>query len=501
MTRLAPKPLFVLLMLAVAACGESDRLPDESSSSIEADRKIPISTGSVTARAAYVEARALMESLRYTESVEFVDRALELDPDFALANLMRAMTAQSADDFFAYIERAEAALEEVSLGEQLLVKAFRAATQGDSEAQLALLRKLVALYPGDERAHMQLGSFFLEQQAFREAIEHFEAAVAIDARFAPAYNMLGYAHRGNEDYDAARLAFSRYIELVPDEPNPYDSYAEMLMEAGEYGDSIEMYEKALQIDADFISSRAGIAINEALRGNPGRGVKVAEETLLRARNFKEREYAMQHLAGAYLHAGDYDAALGVVDRMSAMGGENGIVLLVAGAEEFRGDILLAGGDSDAAMLAYKRALELRRDSGLSLVAQQRSKRQFLFKATLTALQTGWSPTADDYLEQYEASAMMAGSSLEKQRIHELKGYAALLQDDFATAVLELSKARQTSPVVQYFLALAYENVDDLESAAAHARRAAYSNTRSRSLPFFRQQALALIKRVEGNDQG
>jgi cytochrome c-type biogenesis protein CcmH/NrfG len=40
--------------------------------------------------------------------------------------------------------------------------------------------------------------------------------------------MLGYSYRSLENYAEAEKAFKIYIELIPDDPNPYDSYAEML---------------------------------------------------------------------------------------------------------------------------------------------------------------------------------------------------------------------------------------------------------------------------------
>ena len=53
-----------------------------------------------------------------------------------------------------------------------------------------------------------------------------------------------------------------------------------------------------------------------------------------------------------------------------------------------------------------------------------------------------------------------------------------------------------SPVVNYFLALAYHEAGDLAAARKHAHIAAFRNTLAPSLPYFRKQALAMIHDID-----
>jgi len=50
----------------------------------------------------------------------------------------------------------------------------------------------------------------------------------------------------------------RYVELVPNESNPYDSYAEILMKQGKFEESAENYRKALSLKPDFFFSYTGL---------------------------------------------------------------------------------------------------------------------------------------------------------------------------------------------------------------------------------------------------
>ena len=69
-------------------------------------------------------------------------------------------------------------------------------------------------------------------------------------------------------YPEAEQAFKKYIELIPGDPNPYDSYAELLMKTGRFEESIKNYEKALSVDPNFIASYIGIGNNHVFMGKP-----------------------------------------------------------------------------------------------------------------------------------------------------------------------------------------------------------------------------------------
>src|SRR4029079_11541120 len=122
-------------------------------------------------------------------------------------------------------------------------------------------KKLVVAYPRDERAHMLLGAAYFGVQDWNHAIAEYEKSVSINPKFSPPYNQMGYAYRFLEKYPQAEKAFKMYIELIPGDPNPYDSYAELLMRIGRFDESITQYGKALEVDPHFINSHWGIAAN------------------------------------------------------------------------------------------------------------------------------------------------------------------------------------------------------------------------------------------------
>src|SRR6202035_1286596 len=71
----------------------------------------------------------------------------------------------------------------------------------------------------------------------------------------------------NREFAKAFAAMDRYVALLPKEPNPQDSYGELLRMAGNFEGSLQHYRAALKIDPDFVTSQLGLGDTYALMGN------------------------------------------------------------------------------------------------------------------------------------------------------------------------------------------------------------------------------------------
>ncbi len=65
-----------------------------------------------------------------------------------------------------------------------------------------------------------------------------------------------------------------------------------------------------------------------------------------------------------------------------------------------------------------------------------------------------------------------------------------------TSAAELGQANLLDPIVLYYCALANSSLGNTEKAIDLANRAAYRNTLSGNLPFFRDEAMVLLKELE-----
>src|SRR5919109_39658 len=258
----------LLSALAFTACQQGDKATASTDKPAAASGKIAITTSSEEARKEFLAGRDLSEKLRITDSIAHYDKAISLDPNFALAELNRAQVSPTAKEFFEHLKKAVALADKASDGERMLIQANEAGANGNPTQQKKILEKLVAAYPNDERAHFNLGGYYFGQQDYAQAISHYKRATEIAPDYSTAFNILGYAYRQNEAYSDAENAFKKYIELIPNDPNPYDSYAELLLKMGRFDEAIAQYRKALSVDPHFVASHFGISADLTYSGKP-----------------------------------------------------------------------------------------------------------------------------------------------------------------------------------------------------------------------------------------
>src|SRR5215210_2755697 len=327
--------------------------------------KIPVTTSSEEARKEFLQGRDLAERLLAQDSIQHFDKAITLDPNFALAELGRANAAQTAKEFFEHLKKAVDLSGKASEGERLLILATQAGANGEAVKQKEQLDKLVAAHPNDERAHFNLGGYYFGQQDFAEAVGHYRKATELAPNYSPAYNILGYAYRQQGDYTNAEQAFKKYIELIPNDPNPYDSYAELLLKMGKYEDSIAQYRKALSLDPNFIASRNGIAADLLYMGKPEEASAELQALNDKARSDGDRRTALFAMAVVQADGGKLDKALEEVEKQYALGEKISDVAAMTGDLQLKGNILAELGKYDEAKEQFERLLKMTGESGLS----------------------------------------------------------------------------------------------------------------------------------------
>jgi len=136
---------------------------------------------------------------------------------------------------------------------------------------IAAANDLVSRYSGDKFVLYEVGAWYgtaLNQWERVATLQ--EKALAVDPAYAPALNEAGYAYAYQRRFDQAIAAMKRYAELIPNEPNPQDSYAEILRLAGKYDDALTRYREALKLLPTFSSSQQGLGDTYALMGDQER---------------------------------------------------------------------------------------------------------------------------------------------------------------------------------------------------------------------------------------
>jgi tetratricopeptide (TPR) repeat protein len=478
-----------LVLFTLIACGAAPQVDVSVDTT-----KIPVTTCSEKARDAFLKGRWLAENLRVTDAHQYFLKAVEADPDFALAHLGVATTAPTQQEFFDAFRRAVETSANASEGERFLIAALEANVAGEPEVQLAKLEALVALFPEDERAHNAMGNFmFANQQNYERAISSYRQSININPKYASPYNMLGYAQRQVGDYAGAEKAFQRYTELIPDQPNPYDSYAELLMMMGRFDESISSYEQALAIDPNFVVSYIGIGTNQMFMGeleNARSTFSKAEEA---ARNNGERRQAGFWTAASYLHEGDFEHAFAEVQRMYDIAAETDDRSAMAGDLNVMGNILLRAGRVKEAVEKYQVQIEMMQSSDATTEIKEATVRNQKYDLARVALWKADLDAATELANAYREEVAGHNIRFEVQRTHELDGMIALAEGDLDAALRQFEQANQQDPQVWLLKARSYAAMGDSEGARLACEHVINFNQLNFNLALVRNRARELLE--------
>lgn len=449
----------ILLTIAGIGCGSGN------------SGKMPITTSSDEALDYYVKGRDLAERLRGQESIEYFQKAIALDSNFALAYLNLAFSSASAKEFFENFDKARSLIDHVSEGERNWILGVEAGNNAMPSRQREYFQRIVDMYPKDERAHNILAGNYFAQQQWEEAISEYTKAIDINPRFSPPYNQLGYAYRFLGRYQDAEHAFRRYIKLIPDDPNPYDSYGELLLKMGRYNQSIQSYEKALTINSSFAPSHIGIATNLNLKGKHDKAREQLAEMYDTAPSDGQRRAALFGMAVSYADEGKLDSAVIMLRKQYALAEKISDAAAMAGDLQIIGTVLYEARKFDQAADAFDKALKIVLGSQLSPEIKENARRTNLYLTARLALVRGDIEKARAKWKEYHDEVVKLDNYGQIRLAHDLAGRIALEKDDYDQALTEFGQANQQDPYILFLTGLAYERKGDLKSA-----REMYSET-------------------------
>jgi len=153
----------------------------------------------------------------------------------------------------------------MSPSEQLLIRWLAGAQENNYLPAISAMNDLLAKYPRDQRLAYLAGDWLMKQQRYEQAVTVLERALVLSPDYAAALNDVAYGYADLGNFDKAFAAMDRYVALEPDQPNPHDSYGEILRMAGKLDSALEQYRMSIRIDPNF-GSELGVADTYAVMG-------------------------------------------------------------------------------------------------------------------------------------------------------------------------------------------------------------------------------------------
>ncbi len=427
--------------------------------------KLEITTSSDEARREFETGVQMFNNIRFHEAQRHFERAAKLDPEFAQAYLYLALSNPSAKGFFDNIQTASKLALKASEGERLLIDAMLAGGNGEPNKQKELLLKLAGLYPRDECVLMFLASQYFAQQQFDSAVTVCERVVKIVPNYPPPYNILGYSYRFLNNNEAAGRAFQEYIRLTPNDPNPYDSYAELLMHEGQFDKAIEQYRLALKQDRDFGASRIGIASNLVYLGRYDDARRELQILYDSAVDSGQRRAAILGTAVSYIDEGNLEQGLGKLDELFQFDSSVPDPATAANDLAQMVPVLTRLGRFQELESRLAQSLEIVDNSQLFARIKKNAHLDAYLWQAVTLLWQGNFAEARQKTDAFLSEVEPATNAARIRNAYLIMGMISVGEKDFDRAIAELEQADPNEPFTRYFLAKTYEGKGELTKAA------------------------------------
>jgi len=213
-----------------------------------------VTTSSMEAYNAFLKGRDAFENWHFGDAQRLFGRAVELDPEFAMAYIYLAQANAGLNDLAgrdSAFEKSKKFSKRLGGKEALYAEALGAVVEQNQDKYFAILHQIAAEYPKEKRVHLDLGANCLERGKVDEALTEVNKALELDPEFGPALNWLAYVYINKKDFAKALSYLQKYASVSPDDCNPYDSMGELYLITGNLDLAIEKYENAIKIQPNF----------------------------------------------------------------------------------------------------------------------------------------------------------------------------------------------------------------------------------------------------------
>jgi len=431
--------------------------------------EMPITTSSKEALKLFIEAREKFMNGESDAAADLFEKAIEKDADFALAYLFSAYCKRSLELREQDLEKAVSLVDKVSDGEKafiLFVKAWDEDGKDDRETEQKYLDQLLKLAPSDKWILHIAGNYYSNTiKDYDKAFHYFNKVIELDKNYAAIYNDMGFAYMAMEDYEEAEKTFQTYIKMLPDRPNPYNSYASLLRRLGRIDEAIENYNIAFEKDNRFVDAIRKAGHLYCLKGD----YKAARENYQKV--YSSAPTSILKISSLYwqavtnIYENNLDEILKLYKEYQAIAEQEKLSDYRIWSYSDLGDIYTELDNPTEAMKYYKKAIDL----------IEKVELQDAVKETFVLNSLGWQAKAliaqnelekaKEVLKKFEQKVTAKEDVAEEKNLNEVRARLAMAEGNDDTALEFLSKANESNPKVIYSMAVIHEKKGDKEKAS------------------------------------
>ena len=413
---------------------------------------LPVTTSSPKALELYEKGMQDYENLYLERCNEDWRAAVKEDPNLAVAWIWIAFNSGNPQEVSDARAKAKAIAPKLTPGEQLMIAWISKVQEGDFLGGITAMNDMLEMYPHDKHVLYLAANWLMGENGNDQAKRILEKALSLDKNFPAALNDLAYVDARNREFPKALAAMDRYVALLPKEPNPQDSFGELLRMAGNFDGSLQHYRAALKIDPDFVTSQLGLGDTYALMGNQEQARVEYDKAIRYAHNENERLTFSMQKAMTYVRDGNFAEADKQYHEIAETAHAKEQDLQEAQALRHMAEYQA---DDNAALKHLKLAEEsLSHRSTISASDRDEELSRILRTRVVRAASAGDQPLADKSLQQLETLANGSRNRLIQSSYQGAAGILLINQKKFEEAITHLEED-QDNPFTMELLVQAY----------------------------------------------
>jgi tetratricopeptide (TPR) repeat protein len=218
-----------------------------------------------------------------TKARDYLQKALQQDPSFAVAYIHLAMLSVTPQEFVSYLDKAKEHISGANEWEKLLYGFTETYLTDNKDSRLSIAQKMTSSFPASARACFYLGQAYSDRSDFTNARKCYQKAVSLEPQWPRAYlaltnsfvfedpkdfrqaektanelvtiapgntsyMLLGDTYRAQNNLQKAGEMYSKAITEDPQLPNAYYRRGTILTLSGHYNEARKVYENAGTLD-------------------------------------------------------------------------------------------------------------------------------------------------------------------------------------------------------------------------------------------------------------
>jgi len=446
-----------------------------------------ITTSSPEALKYYIEGRKYRRIFDYTQSIEFMKKAVAIDPDFAMA--YRSLAQSSGNIGFRpqrkeYMEKALELSDRLPARERYLIGGdFYSLSEKTYNKAIEAYKKLLELYPDDYTGNHNIANRYLDIGEIQKAIDHYETTRKSDNISLLGYNDLASVYRQVGSYAKAREVLEEAIQKYPDKAIAHANLSRHYRKAGKYELALAEINKAFALKPaeGTPAYRQNFNRRAAIHFYTDNLVKAAEDydNLRRQKGIQALYLSSFGTVNLNLLQGKFKGTKDILRPMIDMSRKVGLNWIISVVYRRFAYIDLKTGNLQEALNDCDNAVDF------ALKAEDPGgQRRALYLKGLTYV---WMNATDEALKTADELRVLIQDSQNPNNIHffhHLVGMVELKQKNFASAIesfkeaLSLQTSDPRDKMAGYIesLAMAYNASGNIDKAQAEYERIVSSSS-------------------------